>query len=149
MHSYLAPVLVALPGLGLGLLTAFLTAGALDRIRRLTVMGEKAGANALWFAVASALGGLATLPFGWVWPDPAQTAPLFAGPSGGIAHILMTLSFRHAEAAALATVGYLSVLWAGASGFAVFQEIPAATFYVATPFIPLGAVVAMPSSRRL
>lgn len=136
-------------GLGLGLLTAFLTAGALVQVRRLTIMGEKAGAIALWFAVVSGLGGLATLPFGWVLPDPTQAALLVAaGLSGGIAHILMTLSFRHAEAAALAPYEYLSVLWAIALGFAFFGETPATTFYLAAPLILLGALVAMPVNRR-
>lgn len=139
----------ALLGLGLGLLTAFLTAGALVQVRRLTVMGEKAGAIALWFAFVSALGGLATLPFGWVSPSPSQIVFLVAaGLSGGIAHILMTLSFRHAEAAALAPYEYLSVLWAAALGLAFFQEAPAATFYLAAPLILLGAIAAMPVKRR-
>ena len=139
----------ALLGFGLGLLTAVLTAGAMVQVRRLTVMGEKAGAIALWFAVVSALGGVATLPFGWVWPGSEQAALLIgAGLSGGIAHILMTLSFRHAEAAALATYEYLSVLWAVALGFAFFQETPAATFYLAAPLILLGAVVAIPATAR-
>lgn len=139
----------ALLGLGLGLLTAFLTACALIQVRRLIVLGEKPGAIALWFAVVSAIAGLTTLPFGWVWPDPTQTALLIAsGLSGGIAHILMTLSFRHAEAAALATYEYLSVLWAVALGFMFFQETPAATFYLVAPLILLGAIVAMPVNRR-
>lgn len=49
-------------GVVLGLVTAVLTAGALIQVRRLTLLGEGAGAIAFWFAVISALGGLATLP---------------------------------------------------------------------------------------
>ena len=138
----------ALTGLLLGLVTAFLTAGALIQVRRLTVAGEKAGAIAFWFAVVSALGGLATLPFGWVWPNSLQLTLLIgAGLAGGIAHILMTLSFRHAEAAALAPFEYLSVLWAVMLGMTLFAEMPGLSFLLAGPLILAGAIIATPPTR--
>lgn len=130
-------------GVALGLLTAVLTAGALIQVRRLTLLGEGAGAIAFWFAVISALCGLATLPWGWVWPGAAGGALLIAtGLVGGLAHILMTLSFRHAEASALAPFEYLSVLWAVALGFAFFAEVPGLAFLLAGPLILVGAFVA-------
>ena len=139
----------ALTGLILGLVTAVLTAGALLQVRRLTVAGEKAGAIAFYFAVVAALAGLATLPQGWVWPDQMQALLLVgAGVAGGVAHILMTLSFRHAEAAALAPFEYLSVLWAVALGLIVFAEMPGWGFLVAGPLILAGAIIATPSVRR-
>jgi len=138
-------------GLGviLGLVTALLTAGALIQVRRLTLMGESAGAIAFWFAVVAALGGLATLPFGWVWPGLATGMLLIGiGLSGGIAHILMTLSFRHADAAALAPFEYLSVLWAVILGGIFFAEIPGWAFLLAGPLILTGAYVARPLATR-
>ncbi len=136
-------------GLALGLVTAVLTAGALIQVRRLTVAGEKPGAIAFWFAVVSALGGLATLPFGWCLPDPIQGLLLVgAGLFGGVAHILMTQSFRHAEAAALAPFEYLSVLWAVGMGMLFFAEVPGWTFLLAAPLILSGAVIATPSQGR-
>lgn len=138
----------ALAGLALGLVTAALTAGALIQVRRLTRAGEKAGAIAFWFAVVSALGGLATLPLGWDMPDPREALLLIgAGLAGGIAHILMTLSFRHAEAAALAPFEYLSVLWAVLLGLVIFSEVPSGWFFLAGPLILAGAVVATPPMR--
>lgn len=137
-------------GLGVvfGLLTAVLTAGALIQVRRLTLLGERAGAIAFWFAIVSALGGLLTLPWGWVWPGAAGMALLIAtGLAGGLAHILMTLSFSHADASALAPFEYLSVLWAVALGFAFFAEVPGLAFLLAGPLILLGAFVARPSRR--
>lgn len=139
----------ALVGLALGLVTAALTAGALIQVRRLTLAGESAGSIAFWFAVVSALSGLVTLPLGWTMPDLRQAMLLVsAGLAGGVAHILMTLSFRHAEAAALAPFEYLSVLWAVMLGFAVFAELPGWSFLAAGPLILAGAVIATPSSRR-
>ncbi|WP_019999019.1 DMT family transporter [Aureimonas ureilytica] len=142
----------ALLGLVLGLATAFLTAGALIQVRRLTVAGEKAGAIAFWFAVVSALGGLMTLPTGWVMPNATQAALLVgAGFAGGTAHILMTLSFRHAQAAALAPFEYLSILWAALAGIVFFAEIPNWAFLLAAPLILAGSVVALPkrAGRRV
>lgn len=136
-------------GVTLGLATAMLTAGALIQVRRLTLAGEKAGAIAFWFAVVSAAAGLATMPAGWVWPQPAELALLLgAGLAGGVAHILMTLSFRHAEAAALAPYEYLSILWAAVAGGLFFAEIPGAAFLIAGPLILGGAMIATPARRR-
>ncbi len=131
-------------GLFLGFLTAFLTAGALIQVRRLTLAGEQAGAIAFWFAVVSATAGLATLPAGWAMPDPGQAALLVgAGLAGGVAHVLMTLSFRHAEAGALAPFEYLSILWAAAAGVLFFAELPNAAFLLSAPLILAGSFVAM------
>ncbi|WP_246232487.1 DMT family transporter [Aurantimonas aggregata] len=138
----------ALLGVLLGLATSFLTAGALIQVRRLTLAGERAGAIAFWFAIVSAVAGLATLPFGWVMPDVHQALLLFgAGLAGGIAHILMTLSFRHAEAAALAPFEYLSILWAAAAGGLFFAEVPNWAFLVAAPLVLAGSLVALPRRR--
>lgn len=143
----LAPGVLA--GLALGLVTAALSAGALIQVRRLTLAGESAGAIAFWFAVVSALSGLATLPLGWTMPDLRQAILLVsAGLAGGVAHILMTLSFRHAEAAALAPFEYLSVLWAVMLGIIVFAELPRWSFLAAGPLILAGAVIATPPYRR-
>ncbi|ETX26896.1 DMT family transporter [Roseivivax isoporae] len=139
----------ATPGVAMGLLTAVLTAGALIQVRRLTLAGERAGAIAFWFAVVSAVAGLLTLPLGWMAPDPGQLALLLgAGLAGGVAHILMTLSFRHAEAAALAPFEYLSVLWAAAAGALFFAELPGGAFLIAAPLILAGAMIATPARRR-
>ncbi len=138
----------AFAGLVLGVTTALLTAAALIQVRRLTVMGEQAGAIAFWFAAVSALAGAATLPLGWTVPDGPQLMLLLgAGLSGGIAHILMTLSFRHAEAAALAPYEYLSILWAVILGLAVFGESPGWAFLLAAPLILSGAIAALPVRR--
>lgn len=136
-------------GVFLGILTAMLTAGALIQVRRLTLLGEGAGAIAFWFAVVSALCGLATLPWGWIWPGMAGTMLLIAtGFAGGLAHILMTLSFRHADASALAPFEYLSVLWAVALGFVFFAEVPGLAFLLAGPLVLLGAIIARPPRAR-
>ena len=146
-----AGVLPDAGGLGvmLGLITAVLTAGALIQVRRLTLLGEGAGAIAFWFAVVSALGGLATLPWGWTWPSGAGLMLLIGtGLAGGLAHILMTLSFAHADVSALAPFEYVAVLWAVLLGFIIFGEVPGVAFLLAGPLILLGAIIARPPRRR-
>ncbi|MEM9148353.1 MAG: DMT family transporter [Pseudomonadota bacterium] len=131
-------------GVGLGLATAALTAGALVQIRALSTT-ESPGAIAFFFALASAIAGLATAPFGWVAPDAATWAMLVAtGLLGGAAHVAMTLSFRYAQASLLAPFEYLTILWAAILGAAVFAETPSGAFLIAAPLIIAGAACASP-----
>ena len=140
---------IGLVGVSLGLVTAVLTAFALVQVRKLTLAGESAGAIAFWFAIVSAVGGLATLPWGWVLPDaPAALLLIGTGLAGGLSHIFMTLSFRHAGASALAPFEYLSVLWAAVLGFVLFTEVPGLAFLLAAPLILAGAYSARPARLR-
>lgn len=133
-----------LTGVALGLLTALLTAGALIQIRHLAKT-ESAGAIAFYFAAVSALAGLATLPGGWIAPPPVDLALLVAaGLFGGAAHIAMTVSFRLAEASAMAPFEYLTLIWAVIAGLVLLGEVPGAVFLLAAPLIIGGALVAAP-----
>lgn len=132
-------------GIVFGMASAILTAIALIFVRRLTNAGERAGTVAFWFAIACTIAGLITWPFGWVWPDFDILVLLIgAGLLGGVAQILMTMSFGHADAAALAPFEYLSIFWAVSLGFLVFAEIPTWSFVFAVPLILSGAIVARP-----
>lgn len=134
-----------LTGVTLGLLTALLTAGALIQVRHLA-RTESAGAIALYFAVVSALAGLATLPAGWIAPTPPDLALLVgAGLFGGAAHIAMTVSFRLADASAMAPFEYLTLIWAVVAGLVLFSEVPEIAFLAAAPLIIAGAAVAAPA----
>lgn len=136
-------------GLALGFTTAVLMAGALIQIRRLVLLGENTGAIALYFAITGAVAGLVTLPFGWTFPTGAQLSLLIgAGLAGGFAHIFMTLSYKYAEASAMAPFEYLSILWAASFGYLLFHEVPSATLALAAPLIVAGAVYAAAGSDR-
>jgi drug/metabolite transporter (DMT)-like permease len=66
-----------------------------------------------------------TLPWGWAWP-PAWVLRA-AGPggaSGGVGQILLTSSYRHADASLIAPFEYASMLLAIIVGYAVFSEVP-------------------------
>ncbi|MEL6216853.1 MAG: DMT family transporter [Pseudomonadota bacterium] len=131
-------------GIGLGLATAALTAGALVQVRALAKT-ENAGAIAFYFALASAVAGLATALDGWSWPTTQTWVLLIAtGLLGGAAHIAMTLSFRYAEASLLAPFEYLTIIWAAAIGAVFFAEMPSGALMIAVPTVIAGAVLASP-----
>lgn len=93
-------------------------------VRRL-VTEEKTTAIVFYFSINSALLSLVTLPFGWTWPDPASAAMLIAaGLFGGVGQVLLTSSYRHADASVVAPFDYASMLLALGVGYAVFGEEP-------------------------
>ena len=130
-----------LTGVGLALAMAILTAGAKIQIRSLALT-ENAGAIAFYFALTCTLAGLATLPFDWVSPS-WQTLGLLicTGFAGGIAHILMTLSYQYSEVSKLAAFEYLSLVFAVIADVLFFNILPDAAFYAATACIICATLV--------
>ena len=135
-------------GIGLGLLTALLTAFALIMVRSLT-RTESPGAIAFYFVIASMAGGLVTLPWGWALPD-AQTLVLLvlAGLFGGFAHIAMTLSFSYAEASRLAPFEYVALLWPVLADMLIFRLPLSTSFMLALPLVLAGAAIAAAERDR-
>ena len=130
-------------GLGLGVATALLTAGALMQVRRLAET-ESTGAIAFYFVLVCATVGLATWPLGWVTPTPTELALLVgAGLFGGAAHIAMTVSFRFAPVSALAPFEYVAILWAVLGDLLLFSIWPGAAFGGAAALVIGGALLVM------
>ncbi|MDO5369668.1 DMT family transporter [Paracoccus sp. (in: a-proteobacteria)] len=87
------------------------------------VTTERTSAVVFWFLVTASVLSLVTLPFGWVVPDPATAALLVAaGLVGGLAQIMLTSSYRFADASLVAPFDYASMLMAIAVGWFVFGE---------------------------
>ena len=111
-------------GAALGLMGAFFSAGSTVQTRALTA-SETTSSIVLYFSLICAIGGLLTWPFGWVTPTwPELAALVIIGIFGGLAHILLTESYRHAPASLVAPFDYTSMLWALLLGFLVFGEVP-------------------------
>ena len=86
---------------------------------------EKTAAIVFYFSMTAALLSLLTLPFGWVIPTPRELALLVtAGLIGGVGQILLTSSYRFADAGVLAPFTYVSMLWALVIGYVFFAEVP-------------------------
>ena len=111
-------------GAGFGLVGACCAAGATIQVRRLTAT-EKTGAIVLYFSLLTTLLGLATIVFGWVTPSPFDLGRLvLIGVLGGIGQILMTQSYRYAEASLVAPFDYITMVWALMIGWFAFGDLP-------------------------
>lgn len=106
------------------LLSSICGACAMLMIRAL-VLTERSATIALYFSLTCTLLSCLTIPFGWAALDPGQTATLVAaGIAGGIAQVLMTESYRHAEVSVVAPFEYTSLLLSIGIGFVFFHDIP-------------------------
>jgi drug/metabolite transporter (DMT)-like permease len=93
-------------------------------VRKL-VQTEATAAIVFYFSLTATALSLVTLPFGWVWPTPGEAAILIgAGLLGGLGQILLTSSYREADASLVAPFDYASMLFALAIGYFVFAEEP-------------------------
>jgi drug/metabolite transporter (DMT)-like permease len=119
----------ALDGPALGamfaLAGAICSAGATVEVRRLTET-ETTGAIVFYFMMLTSLLGLATIALGWAMPRDGLDWSLLIliGVLGGIGQILMTQSYRYADASLIAPFEYLQMIWAVALGWFVFGEFP-------------------------
>jgi drug/metabolite transporter (DMT)-like permease len=89
------------------------------------VRTERTPTIVLWFSLTCSAAGLSTLPFGWAALTLPQTMFLIScGLCGGVAQILMTESYRHAEASTVAPFEYTSLIVGLAVGYVAFNEVP-------------------------
>lgn len=93
-------------------------------VRRL-VQTEKTATIVLWFSVTATVLSLFTIPFGWADLSREQYLALAgAGICGGVAQILMTECYRHAELSTIAPFEYTSMLLAIVIGYFAFGDVP-------------------------
>src|SRR5262249_15421327 len=131
------------------LIATVFTAGSTIQTRALT-RTETTSSIVIYFSVLCALGGLVTLPFGWVVPDwPALAALIGTGICGGLAHIFITESYRLAPASLIAPFDYTSMLWALVLGFVVFGGLPSGHVFAGAGIITAGGLVVIWRERQL
>ncbi len=100
------------------------SAVAMLLVRRL-VQTEKTATIVLWFSVTATVLSLFTIPFGWADLSREQYLALAgAGICGGVAQILMTECYRHAELSTIAPFEYTSMLLAIVIGYFAFGDVP-------------------------
>lgn len=117
---------------------------------KLMAGSEKTAAIVFWFSVTSGTLSLLTLPFGWVWPTPAETALLIgAGLIGGTGQLLLTASYRFADAGVLAPFTYVSMLWSIVIGYVWFSEAPTVTMIAGASLIILAGIIIVYRERQI
>jgi drug/metabolite transporter (DMT)-like permease len=106
------------------LLGAVCSAGATIQVRRLLAT-ERTGAIVLYFSLLTTVLGLATIVLGWRVPTAGEFALLvLIGILGGIGQILLTQSYRYADASLVAPFEYTTMIWAFLLGWFFFGQAP-------------------------
>lgn len=111
---------------------------------------ERTTAIVFWFSATASLLSLASLPFGWVWPMGWEWVFLIgAGLTGGLGQILLTSSYKHAEASTLAPFTYVSMIWALIIGYFIFGETPTLPMLAGASLVIAAGVAIVLRERRL
>jgi drug/metabolite transporter (DMT)-like permease len=131
-------------GAGAALSAAVFSAIAIIQTRRLT-MSEATGAIVFYFSLTTTGFGLAAGILASAWPahgagaewiaDQVWRAPpvvdalslIMLGTLGGMGQILMTQSYRYADASVVAPFDYTAMIWALLIGLFLFGEVPHGT----------------------
>lgn len=118
-------------------------------VRKL-VNTERTPAIVFWFSVTATCLSLITLPFGWVIPTPIEAALLIgAGLLGGLGQILLTSSYREADASLVAPFDYASMLFALGIGYFVFAEVPTWTMMAGAVLVVTAGCLIIWRERKL
>jgi len=159
--GFVGVVIIVAPSLSVGVgstaaLGAFLTLGSacLAALAQVWVKGmsgqESTTAIVFWFSITSATLSLVTVPFGWVWPTMGEAALLIgAGVVGGLGQILLTSSYRYADAGVLAPFTYVSMLWSILIGLIWFNEVPTWGALIGACFVIGAGVIIVLRERQL
>ncbi len=117
---------------------------------RKMVATEATAAIVFWFTITSSMLALLTLPWGWAVPSPSVVLMLImAGLLGGIGQILMTSSYRYADASLVAPFDYTSMLLALVIGYFIFDEVPTGTMLLGAGIVILAGVLIIWRERQL
>jgi drug/metabolite transporter (DMT)-like permease len=128
---------------------AGLAAVAMLLVRKL-VQTERTPTIVVYFSIASSLIALVSFPFGWVWPTGFQaTCLIMAGIAGGVAQILLTESYRHADMSAIAPFEYTSMLLGLAIGYLLFGDIPTAEMITGAAIVISAGIFIIYREHRL
>jgi len=111
---------------------------------------ERTATIVFWFSVTATVLSLTTVPFGWVWPTPFEASLLVgAGLLGGVGQILLTSSYREADASLVAPFDYASMLFALLIGYFVFNEVPTLTMLGGATLVIAAGVLIIWRERQL
>ena len=146
---------LTLGGNSVGVLVAFgaavFSALAIATLRSMSGSGgEHPLAITFYFSLTTVLCSAVTAL--WGWPMPTREQWLFIGLAavfGVFGQLLMTISYRYAEASTLAPLDYANLLLAVALGYYFFAEVPHWSMWVGAPLvIAAGLIIIWREYRR-
>jgi len=145
-------------GFAFAIAGAFCNAGSVIQTRRLT-QTETTSSIVFYFSLICALAGLATWPLSlllpgwrlaWLTPDAVELAALVTvGLCGGLAHLLLTDSYRLAPASLVAPFDYTSMVWAFLLGYFFFNELPTVYVFIGAAIIAGAGLCVIYRERQL
>jgi len=105
---------------------------------------------AFYFTILCTLVGLCTLPFGWIMPTKFDLF-LFVvmGLCGSVANLLLTQSYRLAEASLVTPVKYLSLVFAIIFGLLIWDEVPKLLMLVGSSLVILSSLIIFIREKKL
>ncbi len=111
---------------------------------------ESTAAIVFYFSMTSLSLSLLSAPFGWVWPTDTEWALLVGmGFVGGLGQVLLTSSYRFADASVLAPFTYVSMIWALLIGYFIFDEVPTVMMLAGAALVIISGVVIVLRERQL
>lgn len=136
-------------GAACALASAVLGAIAAVTVRELTAT-ETTGAIVFYFLACGSVFSFVTLPFGWVVPSYSDAAMLVvAGLFGGVGQVLMTQSYRLAEASVIAPLDYINMIWIVIMSYLVFGDVPTSVVISGSLVVIASGVFVVWRERRL
>ncbi|WP_417685991.1 DMT family transporter [Roseibium sp.] len=139
-----------------GAAAALFAAMAMIFVRRLCET-ERTSTIVTWFAGLASLLSLVTIPLGWLIPSQAWVVPdletsgllVLVGLSGGVGQILLTQSYRYADASTIAPFDYANMIWAVALGYFLFAEVPVPEVLIGAAIVIAAGVFVIYREHRL
>jgi drug/metabolite transporter (DMT)-like permease len=144
----LRPTSLALPPPALAILGSALCWALLSISNRRLAGVEPAGVLAFYtIPVSALLAGTMTATAGNWNPPEAADWLLFAlaGGCGGLAHLLVAMAYRHANAAVIAPFEYTALIWISLAGYLFWNEQPGALTWLGGTAVIFGGWLAMRS----
>jgi drug/metabolite transporter (DMT)-like permease len=136
-------------GAFLALAGALAVAVAMTQVRHLS-RTETTSSLVFYFSIVCTFAGLATLPWGWTIPTRFELLLMIAaGFLGGMGQILITESYRHADASVVAPFSYSSMLYAVAIGYLWFGEVPQSIVLLGAAIVIAAGLFVIWRERRL
>jgi len=104
--------------------------------------GEHPLAITFYFSLTTVLCSAVTAVAGWPMPTAQQWALIVVGGLLGVfGQLLMTISYRYAEASTLAPLDYTNLLFAVTIGYYLFAEVPHWSMWIGAPLVILAGLI--------
>lgn len=160
LSDYVGPATAAHPRSAFGAIVAIGSAvvGALTATyTRSLTRYESAATIVVYFSAFTALAGLASLPFGALWPEQAWVLPtspdatllVLSGIAGGLGQVLLTQSYRFGDASTIAPFDYTSMIWVLMVSLVVFGAWPSSTILIGTAIVIAAGLFVIWREHRL